>query len=209
MKECTKCKESKELEDFPKRTSSKDGYNTQCKVCIALTKKKWAEENTDKIKVARENNRENILKSRKKWNDNNKDYNKKYKRKYSRYEREKERMLVDDLYKCKRKITKSIGCVIRENIHKTNYKKDTKTIEILGCSFEYFKSYIENNFEPWMTWENYGIYNGEFNYGWDFDHIIPITKAVDKDEVLRLNHYTNFQPLCSKMNRDIKRDKLY
>ena len=66
MKECTKCKESKKLEDFPKRTSSKDGYNTQCKICIALTKKKWAEENTDKIKVARLNNRENILKSKKK-----------------------------------------------------------------------------------------------------------------------------------------------
>ena len=25
---------------------------------------------------------------------------------------------------------------------------------------------------------------------------------------IKLNHYTNLQPLCSKINRDIKKDKL-
>lgn len=28
------------------------------------------------------------------------------------------------------------------------------------------------------------------------------------EEVVMLNHYSNLQPLCSKINRDIKRDKL-
>ena len=57
-----------------------------------------------------------------------------------------------------------------------------------------------------MNWNNYGIYNGEFNYGWDLDHIIPISLAKSEEEIIKLNHYTNLQPLCSKTNRDIKRN---
>ena len=59
-----------------------------------------------------------------------------------------------------------------------------------------------------MTWENHGIYNGEINYGWDIDHIIPISFAKSEEDMLKLNHYTNLQPLCSKNNRDIKKNNL-
>ena len=34
-----------------------------------------------------------------------------------------------------------------------------------------------------MNWENYGLYNGELNYGWDIDHIIPISSAKTEEEV--------------------------
>ena len=60
-----------------------------------------------------------------------------------------------------------------------------------------------------MNWSNHGKYkNGTFNFGWDLDHIIPICSAITEEDVIRLNHYTNFQPLCSHINRDIKREKL-
>jgi len=59
-----------------------------------------------------------------------------------------------------------------------------------------------------MTWENWGLYNGEFNYGWDIDHIIPLSSAKNEEDIIILNHYTNLQPLCSKVNRYIKRDLL-
>jgi hypothetical protein len=58
-----------------------------------------------------------------------------------------------------------------------------------------------------MSWDNYGKYNGELNYGWDIDHIIPQSSALNEEDVIKLNHYTNLQPLCSKVNRHIKRDK--
>jgi hypothetical protein len=58
-----------------------------------------------------------------------------------------------------------------------------------------------------MSWDNYGKYNGELNYGWDLDHIIPLCTVTTIDELIKLNHYTNFQPLCSKVNRDLKREK--
>jgi hypothetical protein len=59
-----------------------------------------------------------------------------------------------------------------------------------------------------MTWENKGIYNGSFNYGWDLDHIIPLNTAKTKEDLILLNHYTNFQPLCSKFNREVKNGRL-
>jgi len=81
-------------------------------------------------------------------------------------------------------------------------------LDKLGCSFEEFKIYLESKFEDWMTWENKGLYNGYLNYGWDIDHKIPISSATTEEEMIKLNHYTNLQPLCSYTNRYIKRDYL-
>jgi hypothetical protein len=72
----------------------------------------------------------------------------------------------------------------------------------LGCSFEEFKLHLEFKFETWMTWENYGLYNGELNYGWDIDHIIPISSAISEEDILVLCNFKNLQPLCSKINTD-------
>ena len=99
---------------------------------------------------------------------------------------------------------------IRGGIHslfsKNRWMKENRSIDILGLSPVDFKEYIEKQFEPWMNWDNYGKYNGEFNYGWDIDHIIPVSKAKTVEDAIKLNHYTNLQPLCSKTNRDIKRN---
>jgi len=50
---------------------------------------------------------------------------------------------------------------------------------------------LESKFEDWMNWDNQGKYNGEFNYGWDINHIIPISSAKTEDDIIKLNHYTN------------------
>jgi len=89
-----------------------------------------------------------------------------------------------------------------------NYTKKSTTYEILGCTIEEFKLHLESNFESWMNWDNRGLYNGELNYGWDIDHIIPISSATSEEDVIRLNHYTNLQPLCSYVNRYIKCDQI-
>ena len=59
-----------------------------------------------------------------------------------------------------------------------------------------------------MNWDNYGNPKDglvEPNKTWDIDHIIPMNNAKTEDDVYRLNHYTNLQPLCSYVNRFIKR----
>ena len=71
---------------------------------------------------------------------------------------------------------------------------------MVGCSYEEFSKYIESQFEYWMTWENHGLYTGIYNDTWQYDHIIPVSTGTSIDEITKLNHYTNFQPFCSKKN---------
>lgn len=111
------------------------------------------------------------------------------------------RKLVDPIYKLKNSIRRNINNGFKRN----NFSKNSKTIDILGCTFEEFKLHLESKFESWMSWENYGKYNGNLSYGWDIDHIMPLSSAFTEIDVIKLNHYTNLQPLCSKINRNIKK----
>lgn len=115
-----------------------------------------------------------------------------------------ERRQNDTLFKS---IT-NVRNLIYNSFYYNGYSKNSKTEELLGCSFEELKKHLESNFEPWMNWDNRGMYNGELNYGWDIDHIIPLSSVNEEIDIIKLNHYTNLQPLCSKVNRDIKKDNL-
>jgi len=114
----------------------------------------------------------------------------------------KKRYNVDVLFRLK----SNMRNIIKNSFYYAGYKKSTKTEEILGCSFDIFKDYIESKFESWMTWENRGLYNGSENYGWDIDHITPLSTALTEEDVIKLNHHTNLQPLCSRNNRFIKKN---
>jgi hypothetical protein len=163
--------------------------------------KKWRKNNKEKTN---EINR----KSSKKHKKNKKLYNKKYyisnkeKRKKSRNLYIKKLKLNNSLYR----LTVNIRSMVCNTIRRNGYKKTTKTYDIIGCSFIEFKQHIESKFESWMNWGNYGKYNGELNYGWDIDHIIPLSSAKTEEELLKLFNYTNQQPLCSKINRDVKKN---
>ncbi len=114
----------------------------------------------------------------------------------------------DPLNKLKNNIRSNLSKAFR--IQQTN--KPTKTEKILGLTFDEFKEYIESLFEPWMNWGNYGSFLGnwptEINQCWDVDHIIPISIAKTKEDIINLNHHSNLQPLCSYTNRHIKKDSL-
>jgi hypothetical protein len=114
--------------------------------------------------------------------------------------RDKERRESDPLFK----LTKNIRTALRNSLKRKGYIKNSRTEEILGCSFDEFKSHLENQFESWMSWDNYGLYNGLYSYGWDIDHITKLSSGKTESEIISLNHYTNLQPLCSHINRDIK-----
>ena len=101
----------------------------------------------------------------------------------------------------------TLRSMIRCSLLRKNYIKNKKrTKDVIGCEISFFEKYLESKFEPWMTWDNYGKYDGELNYGWDIDHVIPLASAETEEDIIKLNHYTNLQPLCSKINRDIKKD---
>lgn len=158
--------------------------------------------------------REEILKNQKEYNINNikkiKEYKKNNKerfkpriRKYMReYERNKRK--TDVIFCLYRNTKSSIGTSLKRG----GYTKKSRTYEILGCSYKDFKTYIELKFESWMTWDNKGLYNGQLNYGWDLDHIIPLSSAKTEEDLIKLFHYSNVQPLCSKINREVKKNLL-
>ena len=120
----------------------------------------------------------------------------------NRNSKEKERRLIDPLYKLKINLRNLIGNSLRVK----NYIKISKTQEILGCTYEEFMIHLESKFESWMSWDNRGLYNGKLNYGWDIDHIKPLASATCEADIIKLNHYTNLKPLCSYTNRYIKKD---
>lgn len=209
-KNCKECNIEKELSEF--KFIKNKYYLNYCKKCCYLKSNKETTKNYNKIWF--ETNKELNKEKRKKYNDLNKDklleyskeyYNKNKKKQLeSGYKRHKERLSNDLLYNLKYKIRTTI----KNSFRHTKTKKSNNTLNILGCSFEDLKIHLESKFEPWMNWDNRGKYNGDFNYGWDIDHIIPIATAVTVEDVIKLNHYTNLQPLCSKTNRDIKKDNL-
>lgn len=170
-------------------------------------------ENSEKFKLRskkqREENRELLLEYGKLYYKENKERWNNYKNenieriRLNRRTSHSIKIKNDPLYKLKH----NIRGLIHQSILKNGYSKKSKTLVILGCSFEEFKQHLESYFEPWMNWGNHGLYNGDFNYGWDIDHIVPSSSALTEDDVYKLNHYTNLKPLCSKINRDIKKDK--
>jgi hypothetical protein len=173
------------------------------------TAREWKNKNKEKTKEYYLSNIEKIKESQKKWRNENKEKRKEYRKQYSIIENinRKEKRETNPLYKLTCNIRKNINNAIKSN----GYTKESRTHEILGCSYEQFKEYIENQFESWMSWDNYGnpkdrIY--ELNKSWDIDHIIPIASYSNEQELLELNHYTNLRPLCSYYNRFVKRDNL-
>jgi hypothetical protein len=214
---CRICNVEKSVDDFNKTSNGygKYGVGATCKECQGKKNKLYRDTNNGIIKEKRNiiyqnpDNRKKIREYQNNYYQNNKnkllpkllERQKKYREKIN--ERNRKRYNEDILFKLKHNIKRAILKNLNGEI-----KKDT-TINILGCSIDEFKLYLESTWEEWMTWDNYGKYSkGCENFGWDIDHIIPISSAKTTEEVLLLNHYKNLRPLCSYINRYIKKDIL-
>ena len=162
-------------------------YENNNKEKISIYKKKYRQTNNKRLKEYDKKRRQ--------------DANKENMREYFRVYRNKKRK-SDVIYSLKGQIRHRIS----EGLKSKGFRKNKRTEDILGCTIKDFKSYIESKFETWMNWDNRGLYNGELNYGWDIDHIIPLSSAKTEEEVILLCNYKNLQPLCSYTNRYIKMD---
>lgn len=207
LRVCTKCEKAKDLSVFGGNLGRRDGTQEICKDCKSLMDKFYRANNPEKIKQYLESNKERIKDRSKQYGIKNADSLREKraekfqlnKDKWNEYQRN--RIKYDPTYKIKTSVRKAILKAIK------GHDKSKSTQDILGCTYQELRKHIESQFEPWMTWENKGLYNGDFNYGWDIDHIIPLSTAKSPEDILYLNHYTNLRPLCSHVNRNIKRDK--
>jgi hypothetical protein len=74
--------------------------------------------------------------------------------------------------------------------------KHHSAIKLLDCDIEYYKQYLEQQFQPDMTWENHGVL-------WEIDHIKPCAAfdLTKEEEQKQCFHYKNTQPLYKSDNR--------
>lgn len=215
MKTCGICKENKDLSFFGKDKRSFDGLYYACKKCKNdLSKKHYLNnkeaikerhklyniKNKEKIKEYNDSRKQEKNIYSKNYNIINKDKLKEYHKKYRLENKDKKREYFKIYYKQKRKedLMFKFKCNVRNIVYKSfkktnsKFKKKLKSEEIIGCNLLEFKEYIQSQFTNGMTLENYGE--------WHLDHIIPIATAKTEEDIIRLNHYTNFQPLWAKEN---------
>lgn len=100
-----------------------------------------------------------------------------------RRKRAKERYFTDICYRLKSNI------VSRMNLALSKRTKSGRTEELLGCSIEQFRIYLESKFANGMNWEN--------RFEWHIDHIKPCCSfdLSDPEQQKQCFHYTNLQPL--------------
>lgn len=199
-KTCTTCNIDKDISFFNKDKQKKDGYRSSCKICFKLYYNKNREKILNQKKEYLKKNYDKIKKYRKKHYEENKDIlsirqreyhekNKKERNKCNlRYKRNK--LDTDSFFKLK----ETLRTLIRRSFKrgKKNFTKNISSEQILGCTINEFIIHIESKLKEGMTIKNHGE--------WHLDHIIPLAIAKTEEEVIKLNHYTNFQPLWAYEN---------
>lgn len=100
----------------------------------------------------------------------------------------------------------AIACRVRNRVLKALKKvgavKSQKTMDLLGCSFEFLKKHLESQFKDGMSWEDRSSFH--------IDHIRPLASfdLTDPDQLKVACHWTNLQPLLPLENIR-KGDKFY
>lgn len=184
---CRTCELTKPLQDFSLDKYGKFGRNRQCRVC----NKKYYYANKQKI-----NNRVKLYYEINKNKEKFREAKKAYYKKYSTINRKK----LSKLYtkRLKSDLTFKIAHRLRGRIHQAleGRSKNKKTLDLLGCSADNLKTYLQSKFQQGMTWENYGL------RGWHVDHIRPCASfdLSKPEEQAKCFHYTNLQPLWWQEN---------
>jgi hypothetical protein len=153
--------------------------------------KKWRDANKEKEREAvlkwKQKNKEKVYEINRKWREDNKD---EYLRR--RREIEKTRRENDPLYKFSQNVRFLISGSFRRG--KRKVKKELHVEEILGCTIEFFIEYILSKCPDGVKIEHFG------KRGYHIDHIIPLCTGKTEEDIIKLNHYTNLQPLWWKDN---------
>ena len=222
IKTCRVCKNDKPLDEFYLRKDSVDGHRNDCKICFTERVIKYRKNNLEKIKKAKhlffEKNKDTLLLKKQEYRKNNPEKYKFETKKY--YEKTKtiqsakrkkwineNRKTYNQYFRTMRKNNPlyKLSCIVRSRINNLlrikNIKKKNKTFDVIGCSLQFLKDHIEKQFTDGMNWENHG------QYGWHIDHKIPLNSGKTEEEIYKLCHYTNLQPLWWKDNLE-KRKKL-
>lgn len=169
---CRVCKIIKAKEEFSIARQKFGGIDYDCRTCRNATLKKRYENNKEYIKQK-----------------NNEYYyaNKEVVMKKALI-RQKERLKTDRMYLLSRRLRNRLYCALKTK----NWKKHTKFALYIGCDSETLVNHIQVQFKDGMSWDNQGQ--------WHIDHIIALDSATTEEELHKLCHYTNLQPMWALDN---------
>ena len=226
LKQCSRCGQTKKLEEFHKRAASIDGLCSSCKVCRSSELSSYYQKKRESIRERHFDyyykNTEKILDQKKGYNERNRERRKARDKEYlaknkeiirvkkrARYYKNREKIIAqkaeyfrrkwkeDHLFRLKESLRTRVYCAIRGSY------KSGSAVRDLGCSIEELKRHLESKFNSRMNWKNWGTY-------WSIDHFFPLAEAdlEDRVEFLAVNNWRNLQPLTVAANRK-KGDKVY
>lgn len=184
MKICSKCKISKDLSEFYKDKTKKDNLMYCCKFCYEKNRKP---ENVKKRRIRDNLNYSKNCKKKKEknsiWSKNNRDSINERRR--FKYQENK----LDLIFKLKTNSRDRMRKAIKGNF------KSGSAVRDLGCSIKELKLWLEHQFQPGMSWSNYGKV-------WHIDHIIPLASfdLTNDKHFKKACHWFNLQPLWTKDN---------
>jgi hypothetical protein len=213
-KTCSKCKGVKDINEFPKDRCSKTGYDSYCKICKrAKVKahydkdpsnqknrvKQWQSENYEHVReyFTKKNNSEEFKlymhqyyqENKVKHNERSLNNSKQRRKETGEYYHPRLKKYVKAA-PLKSPEERKLIQTYRDKVKRGIQTDRKKTFELLGCSFGELKIYLESQFYPEMSWDNWGKV-------WEVDHIIGCFNfdLTNQDELEKCFHYTNLRPL--------------
>jgi len=185
----------------------KEEYYQDHREDILEYNKQYREDNAEKASEYRkeyyQNHKDDILEYAKIYRENNKylilENNKKYCKK-----RRKE----DPLFRLRSYASSSITAALKRN---GSSKRGESIINFLEYTIDDLKKHIQINFEYWMNWKNWGVFDPKTwddddasTWTWQLDHIIPHSAfnyvSMDSQEFRACWALSNLRPLSAKQN---------
>ena len=189
-------------------------YYINNKEKIAEKDKKYQKKNKKKIqkRVQAYNDRPEVKKWRSEYNkaygEANKESIKEVSKAYRTREKKRimeqkkiyvnKRIKSDPLFRLNRNYRRSCHRALQSIGH----KKNNRSLKLLGLeTWQELAKHLQSQFYDHpetgeeMTFDNHGY------YGWHIDHIIPISTATTEEEMIKLCHHTNLQPMWAEENR--------
>ena len=218
---CPLCGETN-IAQFRQRTiNSKVYYVKRCRACEAkLSKEYWVSHKEERALYQKEyvaNNKDIVRSKKKEYDTSRYPLIKEEKAVYDKEYRKNNKNVINSNRKNRRKkdpayrLRHYVSGRIRKIIKQLGGTKNGSCMKYLEYSFIQLKEHIEKQFEPWMNWDNHGVYDlntwqdgDHATWTWSLDHIIPqadlpYTSMTD-DNFKTCWALDNLRPLSAKQN---------
>lgn len=190
MHTCSTCEGRFEAEQFHKDNSKPSGVSSRCKPCVKAYRAAYYARNAEKAKADTsayvKANRETWKATGARWRKANRERHLAY-----RSKKFKERYSNEPGFA----LNSCVRAMLQRTLKATGKPKDFVTFKKIGYTAQQLKERLEMNFQPGMTWANFGK--------WEIDHRVPISTLVARGELRPevINCLANLKPLWREQNR--------